>query len=744
MDDLKKECVSAVFAYLNFILILTALKYCLLINNFSYILISLMFFIGLLIYELYTRIPNGEIWFFASIILVLFIVFIFIEKNKAYASYIIKDVEGLEDKVLKGNEVEFSSIKVYLWLIVPFAVTLIFFVQKYVTGFFSLLITTTIYIMLWIIGFQSIISPLIFYYILASLLEIVFYVYLKNIKKYKEMGIDIKLKFKGYIVCFLIISLILSCIVEVIPKSFAGLYSSDFENKIAARCEMENDIRNISEKYDLKLSGYDNNDSKLGGRIGSLSSKIALKVKSDDMLYLIGTIKDRYDGAKWTDTMSGIFHPLAGETYNTVLNDNSRNIKSIELYPCGLKTTTIFAPQNALNIGNIKTKTYYDENDSLFNSGNIKNPYKVKFMTPYDLNSKKSIESVEKLENDAKMHLESEAYNYCPDRYLQVPKNMSFRTYELAYQITKGMNDDLKKVLKIRKYLQDNYTYSLNVSDTPKNEEFVDDFLFKKRKGYCVYFATAMAMLSRMSGVPSRYVEGYRMNSEKNSSGLYVVRDSDAHAWTEVYLRDVGAWVQVDSVPGSDEEEVKNDDYTQDTKSVSANVSNNSKSTTVSQAQDNIQTAKKSKVKKIAKMTSYAKLLWNVAILIIIFSAAAVFYMKKKNSIVKGMSVIPLYYYFLSAADSIGYKKDEYKTNHEFEDMILEPELRKSAVEIMNAAESEYFGKKPCSSFDKKYYFESINREMLKARKNIFSKFAWHIQKNIIILLLAIPKQNDL
>ena len=73
----------------------------------------------------------------------------------------------------------------------------------------------------------------------------------------------------------------------------------------------------------------------------------------------------------------------------------------------------------------------------------------------------------------------------------------------------------------------------------------VDEFLFKTRSGFCEHFASAFAVLMRAAGVPARVVTGY-LGGEYNTLGNYlIVRQSDAHAWTEVWLENRG-WVRVD------------------------------------------------------------------------------------------------------------------------------------------------------------------------------------------------------
>lgn len=73
----------------------------------------------------------------------------------------------------------------------------------------------------------------------------------------------------------------------------------------------------------------------------------------------------------------------------------------------------------------------------------------------------------------------------------------------------------------------------------------VDQFLFKTRRGFCQHYASAFAVLMRAAGIPARVVTGFVGGQDDPIGGFYVIRESDAHAWDEVWLHGTG-WVRVD------------------------------------------------------------------------------------------------------------------------------------------------------------------------------------------------------
>ncbi|HVH97173.1 MAG TPA: DUF3488 and transglutaminase-like domain-containing protein, partial [Enhygromyxa sp.] len=122
--------------------------------------------------------------------------------------------------------------------------------------------------------------------------------------------------------------------------------------------------------------------------------------------------------------------------------------------------------------------------------------------------------------------------------YLEVELSDEFT--QLAEQITADARTRLEKVEAVQRYLLDNFEYSLEqpLSERVSSGELdpVEGFLFDTKAGHCEYFATAMALLLREVGVPTRNVNGF-YGAHYNSFGdFYAVRQADAHSWVEVYF----------------------------------------------------------------------------------------------------------------------------------------------------------------------------------------------------------------
>ena len=140
------------------------------------------------------------------------------------------------------------------------------------------------------------------------------------------------------------------------------------------------------------------------------------------------------------------------------------------------------------------------------------------------------------------------------NRYLELPKSVPDRIHALAREITKGMNNPYDKAKAIESYLRTTYPYDLDVPTPPEDQDVADYFLFDLKKGYCDYYATAMVVLARSSGIPARFVSGYSPGAYDAPNAQYVIREMNAHSWAEIYFPEVG-WVEFE--PTASEPEIQ-------------------------------------------------------------------------------------------------------------------------------------------------------------------------------------------
>ena len=137
-------------------------------------------------------------------------------------------------------------------------------------------------------------------------------------------------------------------------------------------------------------------------------------------------------------------------------------------------------------------------------------------------------------------------------RALRLPQGSNPRASALAAQWRAGTADDADVLGRAIAFLrQGGYQYTL---EPPLlGEHPVDEFLFSTKAGFCEHFASAFVFLMRAAGLPARVVTGYQGGELNPVDSIVTVRQSDAHAWAEVFLPAQG-WVRVDptaaAVPG--------------------------------------------------------------------------------------------------------------------------------------------------------------------------------------------------
>ena len=126
----------------------------------------------------------------------------------------------------------------------------------------------------------------------------------------------------------------------------------------------------------------------------------------------------------------------------------------------------------------------------------------------------------------------------------QLPKDRNPKSLEMARKLRANARDDRAYIdAVLQRFRTGGYEYSLT---PPKLDlDSIDDFLFNTRRGFCGHFASAFVTLMRAAGLPSRVVTGYQGGEWNPIGGYYIVRQSDAHAWAEVWI-DGSGWMRVD------------------------------------------------------------------------------------------------------------------------------------------------------------------------------------------------------
>lgn len=134
--------------------------------------------------------------------------------------------------------------------------------------------------------------------------------------------------------------------------------------------------------------------------------------------------------------------------------------------------------------------------------------------------------------------------------YVQVPATLPERVVDLAREITQNAKTPYERAQALEQYLRSNYNYQIEGVPVPKeNQDFVDQFLFETKFGYCDHFSSSMVVMARTLGIPARWVKGFTKGDvdltyrgESDEEYKYIVRNRNAHSWPELYFEGAG-WV---------------------------------------------------------------------------------------------------------------------------------------------------------------------------------------------------------
>ncbi|GAA2732234.1 transglutaminaseTgpA domain-containing protein [Actinocorallia aurantiaca] len=132
-----------------------------------------------------------------------------------------------------------------------------------------------------------------------------------------------------------------------------------------------------------------------------------------------------------------------------------------------------------------------------------------------------------------------------PAEYTRLPDRLPAELTRLTRKVTDEGATPFDKAVLLQRWFHKEFTYSLEPAPPSRMSDLV--VFLRDREGYCEQFAATMALMTRMVGIPSRVVVGYAPGSPEDD-GLYVVRQKDAHAWTELYFEGAG-WVRFEPTP---------------------------------------------------------------------------------------------------------------------------------------------------------------------------------------------------
>jgi transglutaminase-like putative cysteine protease len=361
----------------------------------------------------------------------------------------------------------------------------------------------------------------------------------------------------GMVVAFLIIPRNQSIKLKALPVSIKLPEMPNFAGEIQSKATKEVEQHTLSNGTKVTtIKRSFNKDSYYGFSTeldlnfrGELSDEIVMKVRSSEASYWRGMAFDTYDGKTWKMTKPFDVYkiwanipPMRVRMSRDIRKDITNKHELIQtFYIEKEQSNLVFSTPYA-------DELYFPSNYVMADQyGSLRSPVELQAGLTYSVISMVPEFEISKLISSESFPTPS--FIQASENYLKVPP-LSGRVVELAKNLTKNARSKYEKIVILKNYLQRNYPYDLSIPEFPENVDTVDYFLFEQKRGYCEHFATSLAVMARVIGIPTRLTTGFASGRFNPITGYYEVKSSDAHAWVEVYFPHMG-WVPFDPTPGA-------------------------------------------------------------------------------------------------------------------------------------------------------------------------------------------------
>lgn len=308
-----------------------------------------------------------------------------------------------------------------------------------------------------------------------------------------------------------------------------------------------------------KRIGYGTNDASLGGPFIGDNNPV-FRVESNGKNYWKVETKDMYTGKGWIpsgstpisfreeDLVPVYSIPSTVETSQETAkvmvypNFNYNHL----MYPAGIQKYHAIQPvDQLLEIDTTKERIVYLDNKR---NPVIPNSYWVDFEIPkYKATDLQKVTQMDESMGAAKFL----------GKYTQLPDELPPRIKQLAEDITANETNWFDKAKAVESYFgSTDYTYDQkNVAVPGEGVDYVDQFLFETKLGYCDNFSSSMAVMLRTIGIPTRWVKGYtggdflEYSDQESTKQFYQITNNNAHSWVEVFFPNQG-WVPFEPTKG--------------------------------------------------------------------------------------------------------------------------------------------------------------------------------------------------
>lgn len=249
----------------------------------------------------------------------------------------------------------------------------------------------------------------------------------------------------------------------------------------------------------------------------SIIMRVSMQRIDDSLLYWRGVVLDFFDGISWTSKVS----------------EAPTKDKKLALSGSKVSYTVYLEPYNNNYL------FYLDKPLQVFQT-NVIQFDGLTFRMPHDITRRIKYDAVSIISDSLNEYdINKEAYLQLPDRGLEkIKKTVTDITKDL------GESESTEEILKYLKW--GDYKYTL--TNLPLSSNPLEDFIYNYKYGNCEFFASAMTVMLRLRGIPSRIIGGYAGGYYNDIGGYYAIPQKNAHVWVEAYIEKKG-WIRFDPTP---------------------------------------------------------------------------------------------------------------------------------------------------------------------------------------------------
>lgn len=370
---------------------------------------------------------------------------------------------------------------------------------------------------------------------------------------------DIQLDFLGHGLIFSVLVLSLAWFAPTLSSEQSTQLFSSFDREWrAAQGQWNRLFANLDYKPD-PLTGANTFSQSLSlGGARTLDETPVMLVQSTEGRYWRAAVYDTYDGIGWSssDTKNLPFGDGKASISTPFFRARTPITQTYTLFENG--ATVLYAlnsPVKLDRVGQVKisevSPSENQGNNLVYWPGQrppwttditfIESNRRIQAKELYQVTSMFSLATKAQLQADITQYPQ-----WIEAKYTKLPDGIPQRVFDLAKDITQDAANPFDKASTIENYLRTNLTYNEGIALPPADRDKVDYILFDLKEAYCDYYATSMIVMLRSLGIPARLAAGYargQIETLDNQSQAFLVKNSDAHSWVEVFFPSYG-WIE--------------------------------------------------------------------------------------------------------------------------------------------------------------------------------------------------------